>query len=563
MLVIDYLRHMKADTISVPSFHRGHLGFMPDTPVSIALMTEPAAKECGCEILITPFNCNTSNFFKLSCTLGDQPGAVDRVVAAVSSFNLNIILQESAPANHSRHHVINMTLDWTPSEWPERQVVPLEYQRSYSALSQALPPADFRYFKLYERLVKICGDILTWKPSLNPARDLPQITITSFEQRRLFISGDSVVKTTPGATEDEPASPERGRRIKCIIPIPPKLLDSVREFTGHQGGDPIPYVLASDTATRTLRVSFLRRDAEGKVVHVSFLHRNQAGALATITALLAKAQFNIVTSILRVEDQVKNAWEVLLEAREADVPSLDGSVATAIWVKERLMEHSGPYRGALRKFGVHITTPRYPASRHKRFSEPLFFETDTPYSDNLRLQDYDFSRAQEAIERHGKKNRREWVLSQFASERPRPRIFFSYPATARLHVDIIRTALGKQFIYDEYQEPNAADITQSVIKKIEESDYFLAVWHPEPGKPTEISPWMPFEFGIASVLEKKSIIVIAQTVDERNWRRISPNISRHRYNDAEFSLKTVPSIVEYVNRHWLPEGEGLSDQLSI
>lgn len=119
MLVIDYLRHTESNSIVIPPFHRGHLGFVPGTPVSVALMTEPAPKKYGCEVFITPFSSHTSNLFKLSCTLRDEPGAVDRVVAAVSSMNLNIVLQESACINHLCHHVANLMLDWTQSEHPE------------------------------------------------------------------------------------------------------------------------------------------------------------------------------------------------------------------------------------------------------------------------------------------------------------------------------------------------------------------------------------------------------------------------------------------------------------
>jgi hypothetical protein len=430
--------------------------------------------------------------------------------------------------------------------------IPHEYQRSYSALSQAIPPDDFRYYILYEQLVKHCGDILKWKPSLDPTRDLPQITITSFEPRRLFIADDSIVQGVAILTENsKPKDGEPGARVRCTIRVPEKILACVREATGHQRKDPIPYVLASDTATRTLRVSFLRKDREGRILHVAFSHHNQTGALATITNLLAKANFNIVTSLLRLENEITNVWEVLLEDKEkCTFPEINGSADAARWVKERLSRHLEPHRGALRRFNVCIATPRYPLSKHDpKFNEPMFSEADEPSRDKPSdpLQ-YDSG----AIIGTGKdKKRREWVLPFFKPERLKPTIFFSYPATACIHVALIKKALGDHsFLYDEYQEPNAADITRSVIKKIEQSDYFLAVWHPEPGKPTEISPWMPFEFGIASVLGKESIIVIADTVDERNWRRISPNIARHRYSDTKFSKFTVPEIQRFIEENW-------------
>src|SRR5258708_7253731 len=116
MLVIDYLRHLESKAISVPAFHRGHLGLLPDTPVSLALMTDPVRDPLGAEVLITPFDSDTKNLFKLTCVLRDEPGAVDRIVSAVSALNINIVIQESACINHLRNHVTNLLLDWTRSD---------------------------------------------------------------------------------------------------------------------------------------------------------------------------------------------------------------------------------------------------------------------------------------------------------------------------------------------------------------------------------------------------------------------------------------------------------------
>lgn len=417
-----------------------------------------------------------------------------------------------------------------------------------------MPADDYRYFLLYERLISFCGDLLDWRPSRVPGREIPSISIVPFEPRRHFVEGQSLVQSNKKTQDYIQADPENKKASGCSIQIPEKILDRVRESTRYSPHEAIPYIIVSDTSSRTLRAFFLHNGMKEKIVHVAFSHRNHAGALATITSLLAESKFNILTSILRREDDVRNTWEVLLEYRgDGEVPKMKDSAEEARWTKSKLNLESKNNRGILRQFGVFIATPRYPLTKYDDSCRvPLFADEDEPSYDVNYSVDEAFKRTEEAIRSHSEKKKRDWLVSLFSpGKTTKPRIFYSYPATAALHAALIQQALKPYFDCDQYQEPNAEDIASSVIGRIQQCDYFLAVWHPEAGKPTEISPWMPFEFGIASVLGKQSMIVVASTIDERNWRRIDPHISRHRYTDNQFAETTVQAIVAYALKHWL------------
>ncbi len=96
----------------------------------------------------------------------DEPGAVDRIVSAVSALNINIVIQESACINHLRNHVTNLLLDWTRSDRPACEPVPPEYRSAVEALAEVLPAHDFRYLLLYRQLLTFCGDLLNGAPAV-------------------------------------------------------------------------------------------------------------------------------------------------------------------------------------------------------------------------------------------------------------------------------------------------------------------------------------------------------------------------------------------------------------
>ena len=54
---------------------------------------------------------------------------------------------------------------------------------------------------------------------------------------------------------------------------------------------------------------------------------------------------------------------------------------------------------------------------------------------------------------------------------------------------------------------------------------------------------MPFEYGVAFMAEKKSIIIHSEKLDEKVWKRINPGVTNHEYSDIEFKSKAVDDIV--------------------
>jgi len=133
----------------------------------------------------------------------------------------------------------------------------------------------------------------------------------------------------------------------------------------------------------------------------------------------------------------------------------------------------------------------------------------------------------------------------------KPSIFLSYPKAATGHADILKKRLGQLFSIQDYQEPNLAVIVHEVLKRISACDYFIGIWHHDEHSGTGISPWMPFELGVAHALGKKYLVVHSKKLGEDVWKRIDPQIAQPAYDDLTFEKNTVPLIEEACQYHFV------------
>jgi hypothetical protein len=88
-----------------------------------------------------------------------------------------------------------------------------------------------------------------------------------------------------------------------------------------------------------------------------------------------------------------------------------------------------------------------------------------------------------------------------------------------------------------------------------QSDYFIGIWHHDETLPTQdgkygISPWMPFEYGIANALGKPSLVVHSDRLDEQIWKRINSGIANPEYKDLFFATDTLDRILQYCHRNF-------------
>lgn len=551
MLVIGYIQHSDKREISIASFHRGPLSLIPDTPVSLALMGGGQSMQHGCEVFVTPFESNTTNLFKFSCTMQDQPGVVGRLLEALSSVQLNVVSQESACVNHHQLHTVRLLLDWSQSHMTEREPVPAQFSHRIQELSHLIPGNDFRYFILLEKVIKSCGDILHWKSDESSINQSPDIKLTPFFTRNHFV-----------AREESKIERAAGRNGKVFVRLPDSILSRVCEHTRFNENDKIPYMILSETNSRTLRVFFPKKGTEKKMVRVAFKHRNYSGAVSAITSLLGASGFNIITSLLRRgDDQRYNIWEAHLEFRgkrgnppasKENRPSKEYTRKVAEWLHKKLKPNK-IRRAEMRRYEVTITTPKYPLGSYDADLEVcLYSEDDDNFPTRVVSLESTFEKTLSRIEADPYFGRRKWLFSLFGPQKgSEPTVFLSFPSTGKRHAEILKSELEGVVEFIEYQKPDLEHLTEKVIELVRSADFFLAIWHHEVDNIKEVSPWMPFEYGIATALGKKTAVIIADTIAKRSWDRIDTDIAKPLYSDLTFSSETVPLVENHIREKWL------------
>jgi hypothetical protein len=133
-------------------------------------------------------------------------------------------------------------------------------------------------------------------------------------------------------------------------------------------------------------------------------------------------------------------------------------------------------------------------------------------------------------------------------------IFLSFPSSAAGHAQLLKTALCDRYDVRIYEAHGPEVITDAVRDMIASCDYFVGIWHHDENLPSGngkygISPWMPFEYGIASTLHKPCLVIHSERLDERIWKRINPGIGTPEYRDLLFSKDTVANLLEHFDKN--------------
>lgn len=545
-VVLDYPRSTEENSIVIPPFHTGHLGFIPGLKVDVGLMAPfPSTVDSDCELAITPLQAATSHLIRVECTMEDQPGVVEQLIRAVASLNVNIVSQQSYSIDHLKHHVTSMVLDWTTTDQPEPSAASPNLAAFYADYRHLFPSPDKRYILLFEQIVAYCCHQLAWTSQPKP---LPSITFRPAEDRKFLDSGSATL------TRDSTS-----KSLHVSMAIPSHLLSRIRVLTGRGEHEPLPYILLSSGEFKTLRAFFPRRGRMRRIIHVGFQHDDSPGAISTIGKALLDADFNIIWSLLRqTRDKNENIWEVVLEYRGVRDRELRGPADVADVVGASLRREIG---AALHAFRVLVRHPMYPKQQSTE-NWPLgaAYTAQKGKVDKLSID----KRIQKTIKRLRKPRRRdsrvghllerERLLNLVSRRFGKPRIFLSYPKPAGPLVHLLRASLEREgnFKCDEYQVPDLRDITQRALDKISECDFFIGIWHHEEGVAghPSISPWMHFELGVARALGKPTAVVYSDRLPERVWHRIEPGIAMPAYSEDTFESATIPTIVDYCNATW-------------
>jgi len=606
MLLLDYLRRIKESEVRIPPFHTGHLGLLPDTEVSVRLMGNLQERESDCELYLTPFAEDVERLCSLHCVLRDQPGVVNRIITAIYSLRINIVTLGSSVTDYKTTHTVDMLLDWNRSYYPERLEAPERIKRIYKDINCRIPTHDLRYVLLYEAIISLCGNEIQFDQAYG--RFLPSISLMPFAPRQTVDATPLEIKRGHKKTESELAPEEKADKQSFSQQNYFKLHEGhelqIRHATGHSEEELLPCILNSSPSERSLRVYFPAKDTVKKFVHVGFRHTNRPGAVWAITRVLELAGFNIITGLLRKKDSVNSSFEAVLEYSDAKgIPANAGDKGAIRdydkilrWCFDEICKVGEKSLCLLHPFNVRLGVPEY--GTHKSTSSlripsasidctKRVSNEDLPSSkdlvENLKnsVKELEQSGHKFPLDEANKVRLRYLQKTHTRLEQKRPRVFLSYPSYAAEHATAIKQALDYKAVQKqidaktlpadsnegsveirEYQEPDFENIVQSVMRRIRECDYFIGIWHHEglgpinlgdgePGKERySVSPWMPFEYGIAMEAGKDCRIIYSKRLPEKIWKRIDPSTGKDSYSDFTFKDQTVKRLANWVRLNW-------------
>lgn len=616
MLLLDYLRKLRTSKdskdsqgskVKIPPFHTGHLGLVPGTEVSVRLMGDLQERRSDCELSLTPFAEDYERLFSLHCVLTDKPGVVHKLIGAIYSLRINIVTLGTSVTDYKTTHTVDMMLDWHRSKYPDRIESPARIKSIYQETNCRIPVSDFRYVLLYETIMALCGKEVVLDKAYG--RLLPSVTLQPFAPRRSVdatptaIMRDDRLSEVPTATK---VSPRVGQNHFVVHKGHEQ---QIRHATGYNEGEPMTYILNSSPTERCLRVYFPEKSTAEKFIHVGFQHTNRVGALWAITLVLEKAGFNIITGLLRKKDPLNSSFETVLEynpTQKTAPKELRGGSNTPYdrvlkWCAERIHGVSHGDQRRLQPYNIQLRPPEYGPQKTGgdiRIPSPSVLNTKKKSGGNgkkdnkSKIGDHEFQHRGKSVIQplKGAVDQLEENRSLDADERERlrflrmtlkrleqtrPRVFLSYPSYASAHAKAIKRALdfstisqeagrdahGLQGSVDisEYQEADFKNIVESVSNRIRECDYFIGIWHHEntgtvaiDASSGTVSPWMPFEYGMAMEAGKDCRIIYSDRLPESTWKRIDSSTSKDAYNDFIFTNETVPRLDEWVRSNWVP-----------
>jgi hypothetical protein len=544
-IVLDFPRSTEHGKLTVPPYHTGHLGFIPDTEFYISLMSPSEAQPSHFEVVIAPFQSVHGRITQLSCMMDDEPGVVGRLTKAVSSLGINIVTQESSVYDRLDHHFVNMILDWTPSKEPDRPS-DSKAQRQYQNYRALFPINRHRYVKLFETIVENCWDVLHCEKSA--AVGLPSLNLRPIQVPDNLHTYGSVK-----------ALRHAKKPYYVELELPPPLIDRIRtQFKA--GNAPLTYLVLSNTQDRALRVCFPKPELIPRILHLGFYHDDIPGALNHLLGPIATANFNILTSLLRKQSKSRSIWEAVLEYQGNKTIPQDPRNCIEWTARQFTDALSAADASELKNYNIEIGFPLYPRQKERQswnLRLDRFLEGHRPNMAPVpAVQDEERHRRLLAKGAPDARLRID-LLKRIEARKSvtRPTIFLSYPGRAADHAEILKILLDKaNYKVVEYQEPDAENILAQVQKLIQECDYFIGIWHHEiQGSGVGISPWMPFEFGVAKTLGKPTIIAYSKELPESDAKRIDPATANIRYTDIKFETLYARKIVQLCSKRFVPD----------
>jgi acetolactate synthase small subunit len=542
MFIVDKPRVFKGNEIIIPLYHRGHLSFLPGTKVFICLLPGSESHKHFPEIIISPIDCNVwKDVWRLTITVKEGIGAVNKVFRVLTTLNINILASESCSTDREEYHMIEIILDASKySNIPDGNT-------EYRARNSIGELSYLRRAILSETL----QDIYLW-PSGAPRINIRRVK-GLFEAAKAYDSASTNFSRKHDYTpvidysNIEPFSSGKYPTAKIRLSNEIMgLLDKV--IKGKTSKDaPSMHLLISDTKDRYLRVQFVL--PETSILSVTIEHKEKRGALTKITHVLGKAGFNILTSLSRLfSHNGISHYELVLQP-----PSGLGTDRNRF---RKVLEEALGTEWLLDDFDIKINYKKSykPLTGFNSVKKCINSQFSMPEINGLDVGKSLLGHYRFLTEKLGppgatKDTKKRWELSiSLLEEERRVRfdlepvriLFISYAFDDQGRLEKVKEEAKKMNfeVLTGKNENLSRNVRDGVINTIKKCTHFMGIWTDEGALRVNEqfwpSPWLHWEIGVAESNGLKPRILISKKIHKDAWIKVYPELPHEIFQPGEF-----------------------------
>lgn len=465
------------------------------------------------EVLISPVAYRFwGDLWRISITVHDRPGVLKRILGCLASHMIDLLAIETASMEQQRLHSIELLVSARKYSTEHRDGTP---KNRCKGSPDALP--DLR-----DALLAYLVESVAFRPSGDPRVAIHKV-------RNLFDAYDAAVHN---------GNPDPLLAEATVIGGQILLPDTVRHLLrAPSGASPTSYLRVSDSKDRILRAYFFAKDQDASFLGLTFTDR--IGALAAVAGAIAHCGLNVIASASPFTLQaLRQRCTFVVQSRKADQ-----SVSSAI---DRLeATFSTPEFAEL---VVHIDGRKEPEPARR--SLMIFPEQpDTKVADRERLSaitsELGSTRArletqavQNAVTREQRADtaRRTELLDKLTRHYlPKKQLFLS---CSHSRASQRRPAVEKLFEkFEIIVGPNrrTPELRKGVIDNISCCGFFLGIWEDD-NELGGLSPWMPFELGVAEARGLRIVLLISDSLRRADHLRIVPERTPLTFGASNFDV---------------------------
>lgn len=538
MFILDNVKFLKDDKISIPFYHRGSLSLKKGTEIHFCIIPKTNNDNASSmvEMVVSTIEFDYwKSALRINGTFYDMPGIIYKIMRILKEENINILLSESCSMQNRKYHQVEIIVDggsdFIKEKYQHERLNFLE-RRIASLFENDELPINRGKFRLQVRRMKgVYAAALKYDRAKRSDGDKPISGIG-----KIVENGNLIIKD----------------------------LDSkVKNFLSQKGLNRVQ--LVSDTKERLLSIFYPNMDEHFMYVRIS--HKHIVGALSVITGELAKA-FNIINHLCRRQTRHTSHFEALLYCeqfnKEQDgnklkkmIHNMFASPDFSDWdlkisfpnkvgemdIKESIPTFQGHVEFKEQKSIAKIGQEKLELPTYKLIKDSI--------SNNQILisEESNFDNRRKLMERNSILS---GLLSTEEKMRITPKLFLSYEfSKSEIEGVAKKMIVERQITLIDGKSPNEYSIfRKAIVERIKNSQIFLGIWTKSDHK--DMSSWFFWELGVAEAFGLPCRLLVHEDVSANIINQINPERNHEIFTYINFKDKlrvTLDALTNDYNQY--------------